>query len=289
MLGLAVGLPSAIAALLYAHWIQKRIDTPMRPLAGQEAAYDDVSIDEDEKLPGLLVSCLPIILPIVLISANTIVSTMAKKAEEGSWLLSAQTTTGILGNANFALLISAAIALIVYVLQKRPSREVVGKNIEMALMSAGVIILITSAGGAFGAMLKAAQVGPTIQDMFAGDSGSGGFSMLIIGWVIASLLKISQGSSTVAMITTSSMLASMLTPEDPLPFHPVYLALAIGCGSLCISWMNDSGFWIVSRMSGLTETEALFQIGCLIQQAQDDGSKRNRDRGRRRRHPAAAE
>jgi H+/gluconate symporter-like permease len=128
--------------------------------------------------------------------------------------------------------------------------------IETALMSGGVIILITAGGGAFGAMLKEAQIGPAIQEMFAGSAQSTGISMLLLGFFLASLLKFAQGSSTVAMITASAMLASMITPGS-LGMHPVYLATAIGSGALVGSWMNDSGFWIYAKMGGLTEVEAL--------------------------------
>jgi GntP family gluconate:H+ symporter len=70
-------------------------------------------------------------------------------------------------------------------------------------------------------------------------------------------MKVAQGSSTVAMITTSAMLAAMIGDGAALPFHVVYVATAIGSGALVGSWMNDSGFWVVSRMSGLTEVETL--------------------------------
>ena len=127
--------------------------------------------------------------------------------------------------------------------------------VETALMSGGVIILITSAGGAFGDMLKVAQVGAAIQQLFT-DIGGAGTVLLLLGFGIAAVLKIAQGSSTVAMITGSAMLAGIAQPET-LGFHPVYLATAIGGGSLVGSWMNDSGFWIFAKMSGLTEVEAL--------------------------------
>lgn len=195
---------------------------------------------------------------VILISTNTVVSTLAKKAADESVLINAGKITGILGNPNIALLLSAVFALILYLRQRQPSRDEMGKSIESALMSAGIIILITSAGGAFGAMLKEAGVGPVIQSYFTGgDAPATGVLLIFIGWIIASLLKISQGSSTVAMITTSSIVAGMIDPNIPLSIHPVYLATAIGAGSLCGSWMNDSGFWIVAKMSGLTETEAL--------------------------------
>ena len=163
--------------------------------------------------------------------------------------------TGIIGNPSLALLFSAAIAIFVYVQQRRPSREQVSQLVETSLMSAGVIILITAAGSSFGAMLKVAHVGDAIRDQFA-SSGNEGLAMLLLGFCIAGLLKVAQGSSTAAMIITSSMMPGMLVGVD-LPFDKVYLATAIGAGSLVGSWMNDSGFWIFAKMGGLTETEAL--------------------------------
>jgi H+/gluconate symporter-like permease len=172
----------------------------------------------------------------------------------GAWF-TATRYTAMLGNANFALLISTAIAILLLVRQRKPSLTELSQTIELALMSAGVIILITAAGTAFGAMLKVAQIGPAIEKLFGGSSGEG-LVLLTLGFGIAVLLKIAQGSSTAAMIVGSAMLASMIEGSPP-PFHPVYLATAIGGGSLVGSWMNDSGFWIFAKMGGLTEIEAL--------------------------------
>ena len=128
-------------------------------------------------------------------------------------------------------------------------------------MSAGIIILITSAGGAFGAMLQAANVGPAVQQLFSGtDSQAGtisGMSILLMGFLVAFLLKFAQGSSTVSMMTTAAMLAALLKDTGPIGFHPVYVALAVGFGAQCGNWMNDSGFWVFAKMGGLTETETL--------------------------------
>jgi H+/gluconate symporter-like permease len=104
-------------------------------------------------------------------------------------------------------------------------------------------------------MLQYAELGPAIERLFQGSSGAG-LILLLLGFGIAALLKVAQGSSTVAMITASAMLAAMIDPST-LAFHPVYLATAVGGGSLMGSWMNDSGFWIFSKMSGLTEIESL--------------------------------
>lgn len=161
------------------------------------------------------------------------------------------------GNANFALLVSAVFAVLLYVRQCRPTRAEFTDAIESSLMSGGLIILITSAGGAFGAMLGAAGIGPAVERLFPGMSGgAGGFVLLSLGFAISALLKFAQGSTTVAVITASGMVAAMLPGAD-LSFHPVYLATAIGGGGLVGAWMNDSGFWIVAKMSGITETEAL--------------------------------
>ena len=81
--------------------------------------------------------------------------------------------------------------------------------------------------------------------------------LLGLGAFISSMIKIAQGSCTVAMITVSAMIAAMVPSTETLGYHPAYLATAIGGGSMIGSWMNDSGFWIFAKMSGLTEVETL--------------------------------
>ena len=164
--------------------------------------------------------------------------------------------TALAGNANLALLLAMATSLIVYIQQRRPTMETMARSVEGALMSGGAIILITSAGGAFGSMLQTAQVGSAIQNLFGAVGGGEGLFYLYLGFGMAALIKVAQGSSTTAMIVVSGMLAPTVANVD-LPFNVVYVATAIGTGSLAGAWMNDSGFWIVAKMSGLTETEAL--------------------------------
>jgi GntP family gluconate:H+ symporter len=137
----------------------------------------------------------------------------------------------------------------------RPAAQKLSAAVGEALMAAGVIVLITCAGGAFGGALRAAELAPAIQAL-AGNSASGGLGLLLLAFVVAALIKFAQGSSTAAMIVTSAMVATMLDGTS-LSYHPVYLATAIGSGSLVGSWMNDSGFWIFARMGGLSELETL--------------------------------
>jgi GntP family gluconate:H+ symporter len=120
-------------------------------------------------------------------------------------------------------------------------------------MSGGVIILITAGGGAFGKMLQVAGV----KEAFEGLVGGAGLLILVIAFAVAVLVKFAQGSGTVSMITTSTMFAAMGVTSQMLGCHLVYLAMAIGSGSLVGDWMNNSGFWIFARMSVLTEVETL--------------------------------
>ena len=281
LIGTLVAVPAAVAGLLFAHLANRWMPIPMRSL-GDQTERPPLP---DSELPPLWLSLAPVLLPVVLISANTIVQTVARTrvreqlvgagivqptAEQVTHLLESPGEIGdfwaqllarcspltqVLGNANLALLAAALIAMGALVVQRGLTRQQMATTVEGALMSGGVIILITAAGGAFGDMLEVAQVGDAIRELFVGVGGTG-LVMLLLGFSIAAVLKTAQGSSTVAMITGSAMLAGIASPET-LGFRPVYLATAIGGGALVGSWMNDSGFWIFAKMSGLTEVEAL--------------------------------
>jgi GntP family gluconate:H+ symporter len=274
VVGAAVALPSAIVGLIVGKLLDRRMPLPMRAVPGMV----EPKPLSDEELPPLWASLLPIVLPVLLITSNTVLSSLAKPhlqeivrlqtagddaaAEVVSTahrtLLTANEYSAVFGNAGFALLLSTIAALVMVIVQRKLSRNETAELVEISLMSGGLIIMITAAGGAFGKMLELAQVGDAIKAVFAIDDNAkgAGITFLLLGFGIAAVLKIAQGSSTVAMITCSGMLASIGTAAT-LGFHPVYLATSIGAGSLIGSWMNDSGFWIVAKMSGMTEVEAL--------------------------------
>lgn len=253
VMGIVIGAPATIVGLAYARWLDARHPIPMRPVAGATEPAEPLP---DTALPGLLPSLLPIVLPVILISLQTIVTRLAAGAPEGSTLFVARQWAAVLGNANLALMASAAVAVALYVRRRRAGRAQTAQMMEEALMSAGIIILITAGGGAFGAMLRAAQIGPAIHGLFKGAAPGADLAILVVAFLVASLLKFAQGSSTVAMITTAAMMAAMIDPAA-LSYDVVYLALAIGAGSLVGSWMNDSGFWIYCKMGAMTEREAL--------------------------------
>ena len=122
-----------------------------------------------------------------------------------------------------------------------------------ALETAAIIILITAAGGAFGGTIQAAGIGEAISHL----SSRLGMPLILVAWITAALMKTAQGSGTVSMITTTGIMASVLQGSPALSFHPIYLYLSIGFGSGMISWMNDSGFWVVCKLSGMSERETL--------------------------------
>jgi GntP family gluconate:H+ symporter len=272
--GAAIALPTAVIGMFACRVLDRTLDVPFRELPVGEG----FTPPNEEHLPPLVLSLLPVVLPVLLISSDTIATTLAVSASDLAASQAAVSSgeipvaeqlqpnswnallpyTAILGNPNMAMLLATAIALGLVVMTLRPTLAQLGEIAERALMSGGVIILITSGGGAFGAMLKEAQIGQAIEQMFKSDSGEmSGLMFLLMGYFIAVLLKIAQGSTTVAMITTSGMLAAMLTSESSLGYHRIYLAAAIGAGALMGSWMNDSGFWIFAKMGGLTEAESL--------------------------------
>ncbi len=233
-----------VAKFLNRHTVVPLRETPDLPLAelGRIAAKPEM------ELPGLTVSLLPVLLPIVLISAASFLVAFDPQKRLGA----AGALIEFLGNRNVALMIGALIAMWLVVRFRRLSNGELGTLLGKALETAGVIILITSAGGAFGLMLKHAGVGEAIKQTM----GGGQVSLVFLGWAIACVLKFSQGSATVSMLTTAAMMAGMVQGGD-LPYHPMYLFLSIGFGALGLSWMNDSGFWVIGRLSGFTERETL--------------------------------
>jgi len=263
LVGIVVALPAAGVGLLLAGWVDRRM--PVVPRAPTASALDASAAAAPQPLPDLVPSLLPIILPVLLISSHTVVVSMTARPGMHLAMWSALAPyTAIIGNPNLALLVAAAVAMGVYARQRGVSRAELAEMVETSLMSAGVMILIIAASGAFGVALQATEIGPVIERAFVGQSGAAasgtgsGLIFLFLGFGVASLIKIAQGSSTVAMITTAAMLAAMLPANGrALPFHSVYVATAIASGSLVGTWMNDSGFWLFSKMGGVTEMETL--------------------------------
>jgi GntP family gluconate:H+ symporter len=130
--------------------------------------------------------------------------------------------------------------------------DLMGKGITQA----GTILILTGAGGAFGSLLKATPVAQMVNEWVA-DSQVSGVWVLVIGYLIAALLKTAQGSSTSALVITSSMLAPLLqTVGLDSPTEISLLVMAIGGGAMTVSYANDSYFWVVSQIGNFPLNEA---------------------------------
>ena len=197
-----------------------------------------------EKMPSLGISLLPVILPIILISIASITQVATGATPP---------LIAFLGNKNIAMGLGTAIALWLWAKQCGLSAQSLWEACAKPLEIAGIIILITSAGGAFGAMIKHSGIGNAIEIATADFH----VHYIILAWLIAAVMKTAQGSSTVSMITSAGILYAIIGTGADLPYHPMYILLSIGFGAMFISWMNDSGFWVVAKMSGFTEKEAL--------------------------------
>lgn len=258
--GCLVGIVTASAGYAYAVWANRRWVIPLRPLAAladdeaeaeaeAETAAAESGEEREKLLPPLTLSLLPIVLPVALIGGDRICAALGYHLP--AW-------AAVLGNKNIALIIAAAIGLALLMWQKRMSLGKLGPSIQAALASAGLIILVTSAGSAFGGVLRETGIDETL----AGAVPESHLMILVLAFGTTTLVRIAQGSATVAMITAVGVVAPVVGTID-LPYHTVYIALAIGCGSKPILWMNDSGFWIMSRMSGMTEKETLKTVSVM--------------------------
>jgi GntP family gluconate:H+ symporter len=246
LLGLVIGIPTSAAGWLFARLTDRRLHIEFRETPGLSMQdLETLAAREEKDLPGFWLSIAPILLPVALISSHTIARALDREGFAAS-------LTGFIGNPNFALLISTAVALYTLARQKDYQIRQLSTSMESALSSGGLIILITSAGGAYGGMLVRAGVGDALQRV----AHEAGIPLIVMGFLMSSLMRISQGSSTVAMITTASIVAPTLQTAH-LAYHPAYVAVAIAGGALVGSWMNDSGFWIYKQMAGFTELEAL--------------------------------
>ncbi len=254
-IGILVGIFPAIVAYHAIKWLNQRTPIPLRetPNAPLESVRATMARPESE-LPSFLASIFPVILPILLISAASVFAVIQKNhgwtSENNPQFILLKQWVDFIGNKNIALIIGAALSLWLLKRQKglrwREINEMAGAPLE----TGGVIILITAAGGAFGYMLTQSGVGGTVEAL----AKASGMNLLLAAYLVAMIIRIAQGSATVAMQTAAGMFAA-LAPS--LSCHPIYLFLCIGFGAISCSWMNDSGFWVVSRLSGFTERETL--------------------------------
>ncbi len=251
LLGIVIALPMAIAVMLYSKYIGKKIyqlpneagDGWERP-SYQQPIYDVVSDEKDRNLPSAFLAFLPIILPIILILSNTVLSAL-------------KLTTGFyeilifLGKPIVAVGIGLLISI--YTLTRDKDRKYVIGQLEDSMKSAGIIIFVTGGGGALGQVLKSAGVGDYIANAIAATP----IPVILLPFIIATLVRFVQGSGTVAMITAAGITAPIVEAAGG---NMLLGAFAACIGSLFFSYFNDSFYWVVNRLSGVTETKEQIRV-----------------------------
>lgn len=248
--GILAGIIPALCAWWLAQRIAIKVAAPLRDSAGVRVADLQAATERPEsELPSLGAALLPILLPLALIGSVSFLSVFQLHIE---WL-------AFLGERHVALLIGAISAVALVMRQRGLSMIKVNALIGPQFSTAGVIILVSCAGGAFGAMLKNAGVASVIESV----ATRWDLNLIFLAWLISAIIRIAQGSATVAMMTASAMMFPLIS-TGKLPYHPIYIFLAIGFGSKMVSWMNDSGFWTVSKISGFTEEETLKSWTILV-------------------------
>ena len=259
--GILVGLPTAIICgpfLCSKMATLVDVKTPLLPEENQ--------IKEDKKLPSFLQIASLIGLPIALILAGTIVEQTAisgldsglSKAERGQQVSEILNGMPIgnqiihfLGHPVIALMISTLLAIYFLGILRGTKKEDLVEISTKALGPAGIIILITGAGGVFKGVLTATGIADALKTVFEGSP----IPIIVLAYIFATLVRIAQGSATVAMLTAAGLMVSFVEG-----FSQPYLALiacAIAAGATGFSHVNDSGFWMVSRYLGMTEKQTL--------------------------------
>ncbi len=238
VLGLVVSVPVMIAGLLWANYYCSRYTLK----------YDFSSDDktEPEVTPSFTIAIAPIFIPIIFIALKSIAEYPTEPF--GTGLMYNLFT--FLGHPVVALLIGVVLALFMV---RGGQNRIQNLWMESALKKAGIIILITGAGGAFGEVLRNTEL-TELANSFTAAAGFG----VIIPFLIASFLKSAQGSSTVAIITAAAICVPLLGSLGLESVTGKALAvLSIGAGALTVSHVNDSYFWVVAKFSNMDTATAL--------------------------------
>lgn len=254
IVGLLVALPSFyISGVLWARVISRRTHVELPSLFGK---VDDSALGD--KLPSVGEVVLMLILPALLVFMNTGLNTLVQTGTIAGHKPDPESATKVpdsqvveilmqLGQTPIALLISALVATLVmgrYITRDGAQLE---KIVDSALGPVCSVILITGAGGMFGNVLRTSGIG----DALASTMESLGVPLLLAVYIVAVVLRLAQGSATVALLTATSLVAPAVAAAHLSPLGVACIVLAASAGSVFGSHVNDSGFWLVGRLTGM--------------------------------------
>jgi GntP family gluconate:H+ symporter len=252
LIGLIASVPIAISGLIYAKWIGKKLYKVPDPndssiLLDRHYTKEELAETSDiseEGLPGTFISFAPILFPIFLILMKTIFSAIGLKGP-------AMNIIGLIGDPIVAVGIGLLIAI--YGLAGNIDRKKVTKILETSIQQAGVIVFVTGAGGALGQVLKDSGAGTAIAGLLVKANIPG----ILLPFLMAYLLRIVSGSATVGMLTAGSITAPILLSMAGV--NPYMGGLACCIGSIGITNIHDSYFWVVNKTTGLNDMKEMFQ------------------------------
>lgn len=244
--GFILGLPIAIiAGPIFGRYISKKI------IINAPENIDEIHPEIKKDLPsfGLIISIITI--PLFLILLATVTEVMVKKQLLPAGLI--PEILAFIGHPFTALTIATLIAIYFLGIKKGFNKKEILDLSTKALGPAGIIILITGAGG----VLKQILVDSGIGKMMAESIADSSLPLVLLAWILAAIVRVTQGSATVAMITAAGIMAPVLESFNLTVNHTALIVIAIASGATLLSHVNDSGFWLVSKYLGMTEKQTL--------------------------------
>ncbi|WP_047982086.1 GntP family permease [Ornithinibacillus contaminans] len=252
--GLLFSIPIIIVGVLYAKWIGKKIhQVPEEDGDGfvrltEAEVYKEFldEVDEREKnLPSFMKAIMPILLPIILIFLNT---TLGALNDAGIFAINDTVLSYVQFLGNPVIAVALGLIVAIYTLASNLRQTEALDRMEEGIKTAGIILLVTGAGGALGNVLRVSGTGDFIAEQIATWS----IPAILVPFFIATFVRLVQGSGTVAMITAASISAPIVATLD---VNLVLAAQAAALGAMIFSYFNDSLFWVVNRMLGIKDVK----------------------------------
>ena len=239
LLGIILGFPTAvIAGPFFGNYISKKI------IVNPPAMFLEERRDQQQtgNLPSFWLIIILIGTPLILIVINTLFEVMIKNA-----LIEKSTFTDILiflGHPFIALTIATLLTIYLLGIKRKMSRQKIMDLSTKALGPAGIIILITGAGGVLKQILVDSGIGTMMAKSIAGSA----LSPILMAWILAAIIRVAQGSATVAMITAAGIISSILPVFNLDEPHMALIVISIASGATLLSHVNDSGFWLSKQI-----------------------------------------
>jgi len=247
IMGFIVGLPTAIiAGPIFGKYISQKIH-----IAVPDYFAEKEPGPVQEGLPSFRTIILIIALPLLLIVCNSVAEVLYDNGFLQNEVV--YQSIGLLGHPFTALIISTLLAMYVLGIRRGFNKEQIMKLSNKALGPAGLIILVTGAGGVFKQILIDSGVGAMLAERLAESA----MPPIVLAYLIAVVVRVIQGSATVSMITAAGIMAPLITIFDLTQIDKALIVLAIAAGSTILSHVNDSGFWLVGKYLGMNEKETL--------------------------------